>query len=240
MRSRVGTWTRSIAGAIGGGAGALLLAGCGGGFADESAGTIADEALQDMKGLSSLTMTGTLSQGGQKLSLDLGLTTSGDCAGSIGTPAGKARFVSLGKRGWIKADTSFWVKNAGIPAEQVEQVIGDKYVALPPSANDFSQVCDLDALLAQMDKGAKGKGSGDKVSGTEDVDGQEAVVLKGKSGKGGGSATIWVAVDDPHYVLKLRTTGGKEPGTIRFSNFDAAPAVKAPPASKVADLSNPG
>jgi hypothetical protein len=227
--------------ALGGGVGALLLAGCGGGgFADESAGTITDEALQDMKGLSSLTMTGTLTQGGQRLSIDLGLTTTGDCAGSIGTPAGKAQFVSKGKRGWIKADTSFWVKNAGIPAEQVRQLIGDKYVALPPGANDFSQICDIDALLAQMDKGGKkGKRSDDQVSGTAEVGGQEAVVLRGESGKGA-SATVWVAADDPHYVLKVRTTGGKEPGTIRFSDFDSARAVKAPSPAEVVDLGNPG
>jgi len=219
---------------VAGGVGALLLAGCGGGgFAEEPARTIAKAAEKDMKQLRSLTMTGTVTDDGQRLTIDMAMTTKGDCAGSVGMKAGTVQVVNKGARAWMKADTRFWATSTGLPAAQVQQVIGDKYVALPPSQNEFDDVCDLDSLLDEM---GDSKGVRSKVAGTEDLNGQEAVVLRTKTDEGD-PLKVWIAVDEPHHVLRMQVSKGKEPGTITFSGFDAAHTIKPPPAGQVVDLS---
>jgi hypothetical protein len=241
------TWRTTIRATIGGGATLLLLAGCGGGegssggggsdFADESGDTITTEAEKDMKALSAVSMKGDLTNAGQKLSIDMSLTTDGDCTGSIGfAEAGTAQIIALDKQSWMKADTQFWTTTAGIPEAQVEQLIGDKWVVLPESAG-FSEVCDLDSLLEDLGQDDDGKKV--DVGETETVDGQEAVVLSSETDEGD-PLKAWVATDDPHYILKMEVTQGKEPGTISFSDFDEDLDVQAPAGNEVVDLEKMG
>ena len=56
----------------------------------------------------------------------------------------------------------------------------------------------------------------------------------------GDALTAWVAVDDPHHVLKLEVTEGKEPGILTFSGFDEKPDVKPPADDEVVDLTQAG
>ncbi len=234
----MGTWRRTVGATLGGGATALMLAGCGGGgFADESGDTITSAAEKDMKGLSSLSMKGELTTDGQKLNIDMALTTDGDCEGSIGfEEAGTAEIIALDTQSWMKADSDFWTTTAGIPAEQVEQLIGDKWVVLPESAG-FSDVCDLDSLLDDL--GDDGEDKKADVGETEEVDGQEAVVLDSETDDGD-PLKAWVATDEPHYILKMEVTEGKEPGTISFSDFDKDLDVQPPADDEVVDLSTMG
>ena len=223
--------------AMGGGATALLLAGCGGGgYADESAETITGDAEKEMKALSSVSMNGELTNDGQKLSLDMSVTTSGDCEGTIGLDQGTAQLLSVDGQSWMKPDEGFWQSFAGDQAAAVMQAVGDRWVVMPEEEGGFTDLCDLDSLLEEM-----GEDDGDKmeVGETEDVDGQEAVMIDTESDEGD-PLTVWVAVDDPHYVLKMQVTEGDEPGTITFSDFDEELDVEAPSADEAVDLNQLG
>jgi hypothetical protein len=224
---------------LGAGAAALLLAGCGGGgndFADKDPQDIAKAAAADMKDLSSLHLQGDLTTGGEKLDLDMQVTTSGDCQGSIGVAQGKAQILSSNGQAYMKPDKAFWESTTPGTAAQIETVVGDKWV-LVPSASGFGKLCDLDQLLQGLgENDPTGKPT---AAAADSVDGKDAVKLTGKD-KDGNPVTAWVASDSPHYILKIQQTQGSEPGTLTMSGFNEKVAVQAPPQDQVIDLSKLG
>lgn len=219
------------------GAGAIaLLSGCGGNdFAEESAADIVKAAGADMQDLSSLRMQGALTSNGQDVSIDLALNTDGDCQGSIGLGDGTAEIVQQGGQAWFKPDQAFWEANAPDQADQIMQVVGDKWVVLPPGDESFTSFCDLDTLLKDIGDGPESDTSTEGE--TEEVDGQDTVIVNSTSDSGD-PVKAWIATDDPHHILKMQVTQGDEPGTITFSDFDADLEIEAPADEDTIDLNN--
>lgn len=244
MTNTRGTWTitRGLAGA---GAVALLAAGCGGGsdggsdggsegedFAGQSAAEITAAAAEDMKALESVRIAGDITTEGQPLSLDMQVSASGDCQGTMGIMGGSAELISTDGSTWFKPDEAFWRAIAGEQAEQIMGLVGDKWVVMPPEQADLASLCDLDELLDSMESEDEDATKGD----TEDVDGQEAVIIESESDEGD-SVEAWVATDDPHHILKMEVTQGAEPGTLTFSDFDEELDVQPPADDEVIDFS---
>lgn len=203
-----------------------LLAGCGSSFADESATTIQKAATEDMKALDAVHMEGSVSQQDTEIGLDLSLTSDGDCTGTISRgDSGSAEVLTLDGTSWFKPDEEFWRAQAGPAAEQIISTVGDNWVQLPEGDQSFASFCDLDQLLDQI---GGDEDSDSKKGETEDVDDQEAVKLTRDAKEGGGTITAWVAVDDPHHVLKIEQAEGDSPGTFSFSEFDQAASIEAP------------
>lgn len=212
----------------------VLLAGCGGNdFAQQPPKDIAKAAAADMKDLKSLRMKGDLTASGQKIGVDMQVTTSGDCQGTVTVADGSARFVSSGGQAYMKPDKSFWESQAPGQAAQIEAVVGDKWVVIP-SASGLDAACDLSQLLDGVDKPSSDP-SNDTTTSSDSVDGQDAVKLTSKDSNGK-PVTAWIATDDPHYILKLQVTQGTEPGTLTFTDFDESVDVQAPPSDQVIDL----
>jgi hypothetical protein len=227
------TWQTALTGA----ALATMLSACGGGgFAEESPEEIGKAAEKDMKALKSVRMTGELVNDGEPVSVDMALTTDGDCEGTLGIQGGETQIRSLGGETWMKPDAAFWEASAGEQAEMVQGVVGDNWVVLGAD-QDFAELCDLDELLDQLgDDEDEGKAETD---GTEDVDGTEAVKVTGETDEGD-PVTVWVKVDEPHHILKMEVDQGDEPGTITFSEFDEELEVEAPGDDEVIDLEQLG
>ncbi|MFC6285509.1 hypothetical protein ACFP3Q_06210 [Nocardioides sp. GCM10027113] len=218
--------------AIGGAALGLLLSGCGGGFADQSAQEITDAAAEDMKALSSVRVQGDIQAEGQEISLDMRITTEGSCDGTISVMGGTAEIRSTGDQTWFRPDEAFWQATAGGAAGQIMSLVGDKWVVMPPEQADVASFCDLDELLDEVEGGD----DNDVTKGeTEEVDGEEAVIVEGETDEGD-PVKAWVAVDGEHYILKMEVEQGDEPGTITFSEFDEELEVEAPPEEEVIDL----
>jgi len=213
-----------------------VLAACGGGgdsgdggdseFAKESASSIEQASIEDMKALDAVHMEGSVTQQGSEIGLDLSLTTDGDCSGTISRgDSGSAEVVTLDGTSWFKPDEEFWKAQAGAAAEQIISAVGDNWVQLPEGDQSFASFCDLDQLLDQIDTDQdKPSERGE----TEEVDGQEAIKLTRDDEQSGGTITVWVAVDDPHHILKVEQGGGDSPGSFTFSEFDADAAIEAP------------
>lgn len=223
--------------AVGGAAALVLLAGCGGGFADEPADTIVKAAAEDMKKLESVRMAGDIATEGQKISIDMQVASGGACQGSLSMMGGTAELISTGDETWFKPDDAFWEATAGAQADQVKTMVGDKWVVMPPGQSDVAQLCDLDQLLEQID--SKDGIEDPKKGETEDVDGEEAVVVEGKTEEGD-PLKAWVATEGEHYILKMEVTQGEEPGAITFSEFDEDFEVKPPADDEVVDFSQMG
>jgi len=69
--------------------------------------------------------------------------------------------------------------------------------------------------------------------GTATVDGHSAYVLSQRVG--GDGARMSVSTGSRHDLLRVDGTA-KKPGTLHFSQWNAAPTVTAPPAGQVAPL----
>jgi hypothetical protein len=216
----------------------VLLAGCGGNdFAQQPPKDIAKAAASDMKDLKSLRMKGDLTASGQKIGVDMQVTTSGDCQGTVTVADGSAQFVSSGGQAYMKPDKSFWESQAPGQAAQIEAVVGDKWVVIP-SASGLDAACDLNQLLAGVDEPSSDPSNATTAS-SDSVDGQGAVRLTSKDSNGK-PVTAWIATDDPHYILKMQVTQGTEPGTLTFTDFDESVDVQTPPSDQVIDLSKLG
>jgi hypothetical protein len=212
-----------------------VLTACGGGgdssessdseFATESASTIEKASIEDMKALEAVHMEGSVSQQGSEIGLDLSLTTDGNCAGSVSRgDSGTAEVVTLDGTSWFKPDEEFWRAQAGPVADQIISTVGDKWVQLPEGDESFASFCDLDELLDQIDDDQdKPSEKGE----TEEVDGAEAITLT-RDDEQDGTITVWVAVEDPHHILKVEQEGGDAPGSFTFSEFDQDAAIEAP------------
>ena len=81
---------------------------------------------------------------------------------------------------------------------------------------------DSDTMLAGFEGGPnlarKGK--------TTTVDGKPAITLTETDGDE--TYTTYVATEGKPYILKMVIKGGKEPGTVKFSDFDKPVDAKAP------------
>ena len=216
-------------------AAAALLAGCGGGgndFATQDPQDIAKASATDMKDLDSLHMAGFVTTDGQKLGVDMSITTSGDCQGSFKAGEGTAQILSADGKSYMKPDKAFWEAQAPAQAPQIEALVGDKWVVIP-SNTGLNELCDLDGLLKSFnDNNPTNKPT---AAAAESLDGQDAVKLSGKDSDGT-AVTAWVASDSPHYVLKMEQTEGSTPMSITFSKFNDTVSITAPPSDQVVDL----
>ncbi|WP_395695793.1 hypothetical protein [Nocardioides sp.] len=215
---------------------AAVLTACGGSdFADGSADDIAKSAKSAMGDLTSVTVSGEISSGGQDINIDLQTDKDGNCTGTIGLGSGSADLLGVGGDVWMKPDESFWKTFAGTSADQVISLVGDKWVVVPQGQDSLDQFCDIDSLLEQMLK--DDDSSTYSKAGTGSVDGDDVVKIDNKD-KDGSTSTGYVLVDDPHYLVKIEKTEGEDTGSVTFSDFDEKVDVEAPADSDVVDLNN--
>lgn len=209
------------------------------GFADKPIKEIQDAALADMKSLESVRMAGDITTDGEQMSLDLRLTTSGDCTGSISSDGAKAEIIGLGEESYLKGSKEFWTQSAGPGGEQQAEaligLIGDKWAKVP--GGGFTEICDLDDFLDNLDDSSDADSEKEKgeVVGETEVDGTPAVEIV--SEEDGEETTVWIgSEEDKHYILKMEVVGGDEPGQFTFSEFNEPLDVKAPAKDEVVDL----
>ncbi|MEJ7832048.1 MAG: hypothetical protein WKF79_03975 [Nocardioides sp.] len=80
----------------------------GGDFAEQSADEIVDAAMDAMAGLESVHLTAVIDAEGSQVQLDLSVSTSGDCTGSIVLDGATAELRSVDGEGWFKPEEAFW------------------------------------------------------------------------------------------------------------------------------------
>ena len=213
------------------------------GFADQPMKDIQDAALADMKSLESVRMAGDITTDGAEMSLDLRLTTSGDCTGSISSDGAEAQIIGLGEDSYLKGSEEFWKQSAGPGGEQQAKaligLIGDKWAKVP--GGGFTEICDLDAFLDNLDDSSDADSEKEKgeVVGETEVDGTPAIEIV--SDEDGEETTVWIgSEEDKHYILKMEVVGGDEPGQFTFSEFNEPLDVQAPAKDEVVDLGAAG
>jgi hypothetical protein len=211
-------------------------------FADLVADEIADKAVAATKAARSIKMTGQIRSGGKRMSVDLAVDNKGACTGRLGIQGGNAALRQVSKVMYLKGDDTFWraaLSESGSPAPGNDAVIGlvkGRWIKMPAgSADDMGGVCDLKAMLAEMDEDTSDR-RGMTRGRDEVIGGRPTTTLVKKSG--GETTTLYVARKGQPYLLKVARTGGDEPGTMLFSDYDKPVAAAAPSADEVVDLGN--
>lgn len=205
-------------------------------FTDQSATEIKDATIKDMKAVKSLTMDGTVEQGGQEIKLNLSADTDGTCAGEISQQGWTAEFIG-GDETFIKANEDFWRSNFGANADQILALVGDKWAKVPEeAAASFDSFCDLDSFISEFTK--DDDDSDVKKGDTDEVDGEDAIIIEGTTDDGDPSKA-WIAVDGKHRILKLEGEGDAKI-SFAFTDYDEPVDADAPPSDEVVDLSQQG
>jgi hypothetical protein len=199
------------------------------GFVDKAVPDIETAVVDDMKALSALRVSGTVSQGGKDVTMDLALTKEGSCEGTMSFASGKADLRGVDGAAYLKGDADFWTGMAGPQGTAIVSMLGDKWAKVP--GNEFASFCDLDEFLKEF---TKDNATGEKLGASKEVAGFPAVEITGD--KDGNTTSVWVATSDPHYVLEL-TVSGKDQVHFTLSDFGKEFDIQAPADDEVVDLS---
>ena len=204
-------------------------------FGGLGADQIADKAVAATKEAASIRMAGRVVSDGEPLTIDFAVDTRGACTGKLGMKGGKAELLQVNKVLYMKGDAKFWEASLGAEAKGLTSLLKGRWLKVPAgTAGDMDGVCNLKAMLDGLDKD-KSDRRGMTRGPDAEVDGRPAVTLVKKKA-GGKSTTLFVAKEGEPYLLKVVKTGGDEPGTIVFSDYNKPVKAVAPPADEIVDL----
>lgn len=231
----------AIAAALALTAGASALIGCGG--SDQGGGTTtaqgastaatngvealsADEivkrSLAAAKAATSATVTGTASNNGQAVGIDLTLTRGTGGSGSLTFGGQKVEIINAAGKSYLRAPAAFWAK-VGIP-QTVSGLLADRWITAPATGSSavaiqgFTQFTDMAAIVDGLLEAIVPTDVGQRTT----VDGQPAVTVLDKDGN-----SLAVSVTGEPYPLRFTETTGK-PGDVVFSNWNKAVTVTPP------------
>lgn len=223
---------------------ALGLLGCGGDkeasdepFAGKSADRIAADAVQATRQAESMHIKGTTQQKtGERLTVDLTVDRSKNCEGTVTMAGTTADVRHLDGTLYLRGDEKYWqttLKEQPGAAKLVPK-LKDKWVKTPANDAMTQGLCDKQGLVASMDED-KSERRGMKKSGTTDVDGTKAVRLTKKT-SGGETLSLYVAAEGKPYILRTTSTGGKNPNSATFGDYDKAVRPQEPSPDETVDL----
>jgi hypothetical protein len=207
-------------------------------FKGQSADQVAAKAVTATRNATSLRMAGKVSANGQPLTVDFHVDTQKNCKGRMTVEQGSAEVIHAGQATYVKGDKGFWVnasKNA-TGQEKQAQALSGRWVKVPVGDAQTTGLCDKQGFLADMDSDKserKGMTKGEVTT----VDGQKAMALHKKNS--GETITLYVATEGKPYILKLVQSGGQNPGTVVFSDYEKPVHATPPPAGQVIDGTKP-
>ncbi|WP_328942680.1 hypothetical protein OG259_14740 [Streptomyces sp. NBC_00250] len=213
-------------------------------FADLTADEIGDRAVTATQSATSLRMTGRVVTEGQPLDIDFAVNDHDECTGVMKIEGGTAELRKIDQITYMKGDEAFWrasMASQGMPDAQIDatvELVKGRWLKIAPGqagSADLSGVCDLKALLADLDKDKEERrgltrGPDSEVAGTP-----VATLVKKKAE--GETTTVSVSQKGKPYILKMVKAGGEEPGAMVLSDYDKPVRVVVPPADETVDLS---
>lgn len=203
-------------------------------YAKETPTKIVEDAVAAMKGLNSVRFKGSVPGDSGQTELDLAVDSDGNCSGTVGAEGGTAQIIVADGQQFLKGDEAYWIASLDeTRGPTMSNLVGDRWVQLPESAQSFDSFCNLDSFLGEFEVEDAPETKGD----LDEIDGLSVISLTEE--EDGGTTTTWIATDDPHYVVRIENDGD-EAGQIDFSDFDEPVDAEAPPADEIADLNGLG
>lgn len=222
-----------------------LLAGCGGDSADEdkpfegqSADDIAAKAVEATRQAKSMHVKGdTRLEDGSTVTIDVSVDQEKNCQGTVGAGGTEADVRHTEATLYLRGDEQYWenaLKQQPDAAQKMAPKLQDKWVKMPANDATTAGVCDKQGLVAAMDEDESER-RGMKRGSTTDVAGEQALQLT-KDASGGEKLTLYVATEGEPYILKTTTEGGKNPGSVTFSEYGEKVNPEQPPADETVDM----
>ena len=248
-------------------AGGGVLAGCGSSTTDTAASTAAaDAAAQPPNGVgtlpaeeilaksqaaakaaTSVTVKGTITEGGVESSLDLVLGTNAS-EGTITSTGVELSSVFVDGKSYFKVSRDGWATLLGsggaegkAAGKEIDGLVGDKWLLLPA---DPGSLDDAGGLLGVTLAGLSGffqkdfllegllsPEGGATVKSTGDVNGTPVVFLEDAKGEG----TLAIQTVGEPYPVQVKGAGAESSGENSFTNWNAPVNVTAP--TDVVDIS---
>ncbi|SOD63611.1 hypothetical protein SAMN06297387_111160 [Streptomyces zhaozhouensis] len=187
-------------------------------FGGASPDDVADQAFDALMGAESLRLAGDIDQAGEQMSLDLHLSSAGDCAGSISMSSqGSFEIIKLENEAWLRPDTQFWETAAGIDDPAILGQLDGFFLYGPadePPMDSSVESCNLDTFLEGMGQG--GSASGMTMGEATEIDGVPGVTLHE-----GEDASLVVATEGEPFPLRFENSDpATGAGVIDFSAFN--------------------
>ncbi|MFF5976529.1 hypothetical protein ACFY7C_34000 [Streptomyces sp. NPDC012769] len=207
-------------------------------FGDLTGPQIVDKAVDGTKAATSLTLDLSLKTADGPLKAYVSTDLQGKCAGTMtfGTTGTAELLRPADKAVYLRFDEAFLKEQAKGEPEEVQKALLKelkgrwvKTDAKDPDAKEMLELCDLKALLADFDQTTTGTVRGVETT----VGGHKALTLTQKLD--GETTTFSVATEGKPHLLRVVTTGGEEPGTITFSDYDKPVVAQTPPKKDVVD-----
>lgn len=199
------------------------LAACGGsstnGIESQSPTQIVATAQKAAESAKSVRVTGTVSDSGTKLSLDLKILHGTGAEGKISEGPLSFELVRIGDSVYIKGSPAFYEHFAGSEAAKLLQ---GRWLKAPATSGEFATLgtlTDMSKLLSSVlgQHGSLQKG------GTSTIEGKQVIAVKDAS-KGG---VLYVATKGKPYPIQL-SKAGSTGGKVTLTDWGAPVSITAP------------
>jgi hypothetical protein len=208
-------------------------------YAKESGETIFLDSVASTSALKSVRLSGFLDlRSGPRIDFNILDARKGRCGGAMSFDTAEFDIVYSPEAGYLKGSAASWQQLPGRPAQAA--LLADRWVKVSGDEGlDPRRLCRfVETLLNEEEKILVGAGTmpdGVQVThlGLSDETGEKAVELQ--VDEEDLSANIWVALDEPHYLLKFVGADDKARMEIVFSDFEFKGAVRLPRARDVLD-----
>ena len=207
---------------------ALALAACGSSGsssnaeASKSASQILTDAVNAAQGASSVRVSGSISDSGAPVAVDLKLVNGKGGSGSMTIQGAPVQIVDVNNTLYMNGSDAFWSKVGGGSA--VVALLHGKWLKAPATGN-FSSLASLTSIHTLFSQLLTSHGTLKKGA-TSTINGQSAVAIT-DSAKGG---TIYVATNGKPYPIQLAKSGGGG-GKVNFSEYGKSVSLTAPASS---------
>lgn len=193
---------------------------------------IAAKAVSGTEAATAVRITGTGTDSGQTVTLDLTEVKGKGCFGTIAEgKIGSFKLVYNGTDVWVLPDAAFYAAE-NVPAA-AKTILDGKYIevsASDASLGSMSSLCSMTSLLsktkpdASLSKGVK-----------TTYNGQSVYKITDKTGAG----VAYVSDSSPSQILYIDKSGS-DGGQLTFTYYTTPPAITPPPASQTIDGSKYG
>jgi hypothetical protein len=215
-----------------------LLVGCGGsddeaarpqsnGVAQLLPDQILEKAKAAAKAAASVHLKGTVATPDSDTAVDLRYTRDG---GTVGTVTVNRLSIQLvyGQDLFFKASADTWTKLVG--DSRAGELLGDRWVKIPPQAAGFEKVTTLATFDRLIDQALSPEGALTK-TGIQAVRGVSVIGVVEEAN----NETLYVATEGEPYPVQAQSDIGR--GALDFLDWNKPVAVQTPPPDQVVDLS---
>jgi hypothetical protein len=221
MSSRARRWpvTVALSASLALAAGGTLSA-CGGGTKlngeqKKTGSEVAQDAINALRGTSSVRMAGKATSNNAPVTLDLTFKGN-DTKGSLSTNGTSFQIVKIGDKAYIKGDKATYTSIAGAAAAQL---IGDRWLLM--SGDKASGLTDI--TLGSFTSSFSSTSKWSKTVEQTKLDGEKVVVVTDTSD----GSKLYVANTGKPYPLNAEKAGS-DGGSLTFSDYDKDVTISAP------------